>query len=177
MKKRSGSHDRSRRRQRQPATPKRQPAGNGRNAAAPGKGREPRRPGRRTDALRRLGRFLVIGVVNTLFGYGVYALLVYLKLSYLLALLLSTVAGVIFNFFSTGRLVFRQRGGLGTFASFIAAYALVYLVNAAELDLLVERLRVGPYAGQAICLPTSVAMSWILLNFWVFKSNRHDSGQ
>ena len=54
----------------------------------------------------RLVRFLVIGAVNTAFSYVIYALLVLIGLHYSLATLISTILGIIFNFFTTGRIVF-----------------------------------------------------------------------
>ena len=40
-------------------------------------------------------RFLLVGFLNTLFGYGLFAGLVYLSVPYLVALLLATVVGVL----------------------------------------------------------------------------------
>jgi putative flippase GtrA len=43
-------------------------------------------------------RFLLVGVLNTAFGYLLFALLLALGLKVPLALLLATVGGVLFNF-------------------------------------------------------------------------------
>ena len=56
----------------------------------------------------RLLRFFVVGAVNTFFSYLVYAALILIGAHYTLATLISTVLGVIFNFFTTGRIVFRS---------------------------------------------------------------------
>ena len=76
----------------------------------------------------RLVRFLVIGAVNTAFSYLIYALLVLIGLHYSLATLISTVLGIIFNFFTTGRIVFRNMDNR-RFIRFILVYAFTYLVN------------------------------------------------
>ena len=57
----------------------------------------------------RFFRFLLIGAVNTIFGYGVYALLIFLRCDYKIAALAGTVLGVLFNFLTTGRIVFGTR--------------------------------------------------------------------
>jgi putative flippase GtrA len=49
-------------------------------------------------------RFLAVGVLNTAFGYALFALLVWAGVWYPAAA--STIGGMIFNFNTTGRLVF-----------------------------------------------------------------------
>ena len=119
----------------------------------------------------RVVKFLAIGFVNTLFGYCVYAGLIFLKLPYLFALFLATVAGIVFNYFSFGRVVFRVRGGWRVFAKFVIAYAMVYTVNATLLSLLTHDHYLNAYIAQAACVLPSAAMSWILLNWWVYKGS------
>ncbi|MBQ8045896.1 MAG: GtrA family protein, partial [Bacteroidales bacterium] len=53
-------------------------------------------------------RFVLVAILNTLFGYGVYSLLVFLGLHYSVATLGSTVLGVLFNFKTYGVLVFKN---------------------------------------------------------------------
>ena len=53
-------------------------------------------------------RFIFIGVINTIFGYGIYLIFLFAGLNFALAVLLSTILGVIFNFFTTGRFVFNS---------------------------------------------------------------------
>ena len=54
----------------------------------------------------RFVRFLLVDVINTLFGYFSFATLIIIGLDYKLAALLATIQGVLFNFQTTGRLVF-----------------------------------------------------------------------
>jgi putative flippase GtrA len=91
---------------------------------------------------------------------------------YLVALLMATIMGVIFNYFSIGRLVFKSRGGLFVFAKFIAAYSVVYGINATALDFLIKQFQFNPYLGQALCVPLSVVISWLLMNYWVYKKDK-----
>ena len=119
---------------------------------------------------RKILKFLGVGVLNTFVGYAVYASLVMLNFPYLASLFLATVAGVIFNYFSIGRLVFRSKGGNNIFYKFIAAYAMVYAGNALLLQIVFESYSVGPYLAQALCIPPSVIASWLLMNHWVYKT-------
>lgn len=118
-----------------------------------------------------IARFLGVGLLNTVVGYAIYAILILLHLPYLAALLISTVAGVTFNYFSIGRLVFKSKGGRHVLARFIAAYAVVYVANAAGLAVLIKSMQLGPYIGQALCVPLSVILSWLLMNHWVYKND------
>lgn len=115
-------------------------------------------------------RFLATGALNTAFGYAVYAGLLALGMGYLPALALATVIGVVFNYQTYGRLVFRPGGGARAFVRFVLAYAAVYGLNAWLLHQLVQVVGVGPYLGQALCLPPAVALSWLLLGRWVYAS-------
>ena len=116
-------------------------------------------------------KFIAVGVLNTVVGYTIYGLLIYLNIPYLMALLIATMVGVIFNYFSIGRLVFKSQGGWFVFAKFIFAYAMVYGVNAKALDMLIKQFDFSPYVGQALCVPLSVMISWLLMNYWVYKNN------
>jgi putative flippase GtrA len=118
-----------------------------------------------------IAKFLGVGVLNTVVGYAIYAILVLVNVPYLAALLMATVAGVTFNYFSIGRLVFKSRGGLAIFGKFIAAYGVVYFVNAAGLEVAIKHFQSGPYIGQALCVPPSVILSWLLMNYWVYKND------
>jgi putative flippase GtrA len=118
-----------------------------------------------------IAKFLGVGVLNTVVGYAIYASLILLEVPYLAALLMATVAGVTFNYFSIGRLVFKSRGGLIVFGKFIAAYGVVYFVNAAGLEVAIKHFQLGPYIGQALCVPPSVLLSWLLMNYWVYKND------
>lgn len=114
-------------------------------------------------------KFLSVGVLNTVFGYAVYAALLFIKTPYLVALLLATAAGVVFNYFSFSRIIFQGQSSWFVFAKFIVAYSLIYGVNAALLRMFTLSFFLSPYVGQIICIPISVLLSWLLTNYWVYK--------
>ncbi len=112
-------------------------------------------------------RFLLVGAVNTAFGYGVFALLVWLTLPYPLAIALATVAGVAFNFQSTGRLVF---GGAprSRLARFAGVYAVVYLLNVLAVAGLL-RLGLGVYVANAVVMLPLALIAYMLQRSLVFN--------
>lgn len=119
----------------------------------------------------KITKFLSAGILNTVFGYAVYATLIFIDTPYLVALFVATVTGVIFNYFSFGRIVFKGFNGWFVFARFILAYALIYLVNVGFLGVLTEYFLFNPYVGQILYIPIGVALSWLLMNYWVYKND------
>jgi len=130
-----------------------------------------RQPEPRRRRIKLIARFIAVGLLNTVVGYAIYGILILLNVPYLAALLVSTIAGVIFNYFSIGRLVFKSRGGRVVFVKFIAAYGVVYCINAVALEILIKHFQFNPYIGQALCVPLSVIISWLLMNYWVYKKD------
>lgn len=114
-------------------------------------------------------KFLSAGILNTVFGYFVYALLLFIKTPYFIALFVATAAGVVFNYFSFGRMVFHGVSSWFVFGKFVVAYALIYGVNAVLLGVLMRDFQINPYIGQVMCIPMSVMLSWLLMNYWVYK--------
>lgn len=122
----------------------------------------------RRAANRRFARFLCVGALNTAFGYGVFAALILIGASSGPALAASTTAGVLFNYLTTGRLVFGRRG-LGRLPAFVGVYALIWLVNVAALRSL-EGWDMSPLAAQALLTPPMVVFSYLLNKLIVFNS-------
>ena len=73
-------------------------------------------------------KFILVGILNTAFGYGAFALLMYTGLHYSAAVVLSTIAGILFNFKTTGVLVFKNKDNSLIF-KFIAVYTLVCITG------------------------------------------------
>lgn len=117
---------------------------------------------------RQFLRFLLVGAVNTAFGYTLFALLVWLGLPYPAAIALATVAGVAFNFHSTGRLVF---GGAprARLARFVGVYALVYLLNVVAVAGLM-RLGLNVYAANAVAVLPLALIAYMLQRSLVFTA-------
>lgn len=116
-------------------------------------------------------KFLSVGILNTVFGYSIYAALLFFKASYLIALFIATVAGVVFNYFSFGKIVFSGHQGWFIFFKFLISYSITYAVNAVLLEVLTREFILSPYIGQVICIPLSVVISWVLMNYWVYKKD------
>ena len=117
----------------------------------------------------RFVRFLLTGGVNTAFGYSIYFILLRVTGHAIIALTLGTIIGVLFNFMSTGRVVFNATDPRLLWR-FALVYGATYVYNAIGLILLESR-GVDPAIGALALLPGAVAITWILNNKFVF--HRH----
>jgi putative flippase GtrA len=124
------------------------------------------------DAGRRdlLIRFVAIGFVNTAFGYGLFAVLYAISQSHRAAIVLATAAGTIFNFLTTGRLVF-SNAKLSRLVPFVLCYGFVAAINIALVDLGVA-VGLNPFIGQAFALPATVGLAFVINDRIVFRRTR-----
>ena len=114
----------------------------------------------------QLVRFLVVGGINTVFGYSVFYLLMRLGMSYPSAIGLATIAGVSFNFQSVGRLVF---GGAprSRFLRFVAVYCIVYALNVGGVHVFVGA-GINVYLANALVLLPLSVVAFLLNRRYVF---------
>lgn len=111
-------------------------------------------------------RFLVVGAINTAFGYAVFATSIATGASPLTALVLTYAIGVPFNYLTTGRFVFRRAGA--AFIRFVVAYVVIYAFNVV-LYKVVAATGANPLLVQALCVPVVAVFSFLLFRFHVFK--------
>jgi putative flippase GtrA len=111
---------------------------------------------------RQFPRFVVIGVINTAFGLGVYTLLVLLGMPPQPALAVAFGIGVLWNFMLHGRFLFGIRG-FGRLPHYIAAYIVTYSFNALSLQALLAA-GLGSILAQTLLAPVAAVLSFILIS-------------
>jgi putative flippase GtrA len=114
-------------------------------------------------------RFLIVGAINTAFGYAVFGGMLWLGCQRTVALLLATIAGVLFNFRTVGVAVFRNPEPR-LFLRFVAGYSVVFAVNATLLEGLVRGLEWSPMVAQAASLPVMAVVGFLTMRTLVFQS-------
>ncbi|HBM16427.1 MAG TPA: polysaccharide biosynthesis protein GtrA [Lentisphaeria bacterium] len=110
--------------------------------------------------------FLVVGGINTVFGYCIFALFIYIGLHYTLAVLFSTVIGILFNFKTYGSIVFKSHNNKLIFR-FFAVYAITYIINVAYLKVFIPYCNV--YILGAIAIIPLAIISYFLNKKFVFE--------
>ncbi len=116
----------------------------------------------------RFANYLLVGGLNTLFGYSVFTAMVWAGLHYSLAIAVATVLGTLFNFKSTGALVFKSRDN-SRLVRFLLVYAVVYGVNVLSVGLLMHVGFNAYYGGLIMVLPLALLAYWLNSQF-VFKT-------
>jgi putative flippase GtrA len=115
----------------------------------------------------KLIRFFLVSGLNTVFGYGLFALLVFIGVAYPLALLISTIVGILFNFKTISILVFENHNNILIF-KFFSIYGITYLCNLGGLALF-KYFEINIYWGGAILLIPMGILAFMLNRTFVFK--------
>ena len=114
-------------------------------------------------------RYLLIGMVNTAFGYSMFALLIYFGLHYAVAVFLSTLAGIFFNFRTFGRFVFKQTDWRLIWR-FMGVYGFLYLVNIGCIFVLMMYID-NLYAANAVALVLIASLGFVLNRSFVYAKD------
>jgi len=112
-------------------------------------------------------RFLFVAGINTLFGYSLFALLVFFLKNEYVSIVISNVIGVLFNFKSYGALVFKSHDN-----SKILRFFGVYLCTMSIQMMLFKGFKLAgitnPYIiAGIIVLPVSL-LSFLLMRKFVY---------
>ena len=112
-------------------------------------------------------RFILAGVVNTIFGWLVFSFFIILNFNIPISLMLSTVIGTLFNYITFGGYAFKKVS-VPIFFRFILSYIAVYILNLflIHLVLLVYNTIL---LIQFCLLPPMALTSFFLMKKFVFR--------
>jgi len=114
--------------------------------------------------------FLFVGGINTLFGYGIFALFIFLKLHYILASTISTIMGILFNFKTTGVIVFKNNDN-GLLWKFFLVYGISFCIGLVYLYIM-NQMKISNYISGAIWLLPGGIVGYTLQRLLVFKPKK-----
>lgn len=115
-------------------------------------------------------RFLLVGGLNTLFGYALFAALIMTGLAYPYAMLITTCLGILVNFKTTGKLVFNNSDN-HLLLKFIALYICIYFFNIAlirGLDLFLSNV----YISGIFSIMASAVLSYFCNKNFIFVADK-----
>jgi putative flippase GtrA len=118
-------------------------------------------------------RFVLVGILNTAFGYGVYCLMIWIGVPYWWATLISNVLGVLFNFKTIGILVFENSSNR-LFFRFVSCYVLAYCLNVGIIYLLTNYAGLNDYWSGLIATPFVALFSFFYQKLFVFNHKKHE---
>jgi putative flippase GtrA len=113
-----------------------------------------------------LRRFIIIGVINTLFGFLLFSISILYGATTWFALIISTSFGTIFNFITTGKYVFIKLN-VSQFPSFFICYIIIYFINYLLIEILFQWIE-SKIFSQFILIPPMAIFSFILMSRVVF---------
>lgn len=114
-------------------------------------------------------RFLIAGAVNTLFGFLIYGTAIWFGLDVWQALLAGNVAGLGFNFLTTGGYAFRDLNA-SRFLHFSLAYTFIYFINLVVVLWLTRWISSAIVIQGFMTIPMAIG-SYILLAKFVFQQS------
>lgn len=117
---------------------------------------------------RQFALFVLVGILNTIFSYAIFALLLWLGLHYALATAIAAALGILFNFKTTGIIVFQNRDN-SRLLWYAAAQGVGYLLSVA-VQRLGHEMGINAYYSGLLAIPPSVVIVFTLCRFVVFRN-------
>jgi putative flippase GtrA len=114
---------------------------------------------------RRFAGFIVVGGLNTMFGYAAFATLLFTGLAPEFAVIGSTIAGILFNFASLGSL-FGSHAAT-RFPRYLMTYAGLLAANIVLLKTLIA-VGIHPLIGQGVAVVLLAPLSFVIMRRFVF---------
>ena len=122
---------------------------------------------------KKFVKYLFVGFMNTVFSYLVYAIVVTITNRPTYSLGISYIIGILFNFQTTGRIVFKNKDNT-LIVRFFLSYLTTFFINRYALDTLVNTLGVDKYLSQAILVFPIAMISFMILKFFVFPEKKEN---
>ena len=116
----------------------------------------------------KYARFILVGALNTAFGYATFAGLTWLGWEDLYAVPAAMTACVAFNFMTYGKLVFESLDRRNL-PRFVLGYTGLYVCNVAGLRALAGA-GLETYAAQAALVIPLAILSYVINDRWVFRA-------
>lgn len=117
-------------------------------------------------------RYGIIGVLNNAIGYFFFLWLVHIGLDPKTAMSLLYGIGVLQTFYFNRSWSFGHTGKISSsFAKYLSAYALGYLLNLLSLFLMVDYFGFSHEFVQAFMILFVAGMLFLLQRYWIFRAN------
>lgn len=116
---------------------------------------------------KQIVNFILVGIINTIFGYFIYVLFIYIGFNYILAVFFATILGVLFNFKTISKYVF-ESNDKKLFFKFIFVYSIVFIVNIFLIKYF-KLFSMDEYLAGFLSIGPIAILSFILNKFFVYK--------
>lgn len=117
---------------------------------------------------KRFLKFVVVGASNTALSFLVYVVLVKLSLYYILASIISYIAGILNSYILNTAFVFKEKKTRKNLFMFSSVYLSALLINLSLLYIMVDVFRIGPITGQILVTGLVMIYNYIMQKKWTF---------
>ncbi len=117
-------------------------------------------------------RYFIVGIWNTLFGFGVFTILIALAPEswYLFSLTISTILAVIHSYFTQRIFVWRSEADIrNEFVRFSSVFFIQFVLNMFLLYFFVEKFETDPLWTQYVVGSILILTTYFFHKFWTFK--------
>lgn len=115
-------------------------------------------------------KYILIGVINTLFGYGVIFLLIYINIEAEIANFIGYLLGFFLSYYLNKKYNFKSsKSHREDLPKFIISMAISYILNLTVMVISYRVLDIDVYISQIIAGVVYTISGYILSKLWVFK--------
>lgn len=119
---------------------------------------------------RQFIKFIFVGILNTIVGYGSFSLFVFFRINYVIANTLSTILGVINSYLLNKKITFKNNKIRKTTPlKFVTVYIISYIISTINLMVLVRYCNTNTYFAGFINLIMTTMISWFGHKYFSFK--------
>lgn len=129
--------------------------------------------------MRREARYLLIGVINTVFGYLISLAFYYSlnkKINLVLILICTNIVTITFSFLSYKIYVFRTKGNwIKEYLRCYLVYGVTAILSSVFIWALVEKLNIRYWIAQGLSIVIIIITSYILHKNYTFKAKDEEN--
>lgn len=124
------------------------------------------------ELFKQFFKFGIVGVSNTLISLGVYYLLVYLNVHYIIANIAGFIVSVINAYFWNSKYVFPKgvQNRKWSFLKCFISYGITFALGTLLLYLMVDIIGISDKIAPIINLCITIPANFILNKLWAFKA-------
>lgn len=118
-------------------------------------------------------RFIFVGIINTVVGYTLFAILTHLEIFYLVSLTVSHILATVNSYFWNRKFTFKSNNKInGEIQRFVLVYTSTYICNFILLFIAVDFLKVKPVIAQVPIIFIVAIVSFLGQRLFTFKPNQ-----
>lgn len=122
------------------------------------------------ETLMQFIKFGIVGLSNTAIGLGIYYLLIWLNINYLISNAISWIISVFNAFYWNNKYVFKSNNSwMSALVKTYISYGFSFLVGSLVLYVLVDMFNVSQYLAPLLSLVITIPLNFVLNKFWTFK--------